>query len=86
MLTGRRGQRDERGGAALLVAFVSLILFSLAALTVDLGNALARKGDTQIQADLAALAGAEHVPATKALDDPAVIAVSEYLNANQSQG
>ena len=78
------GRRDEEAGAlAIFTALVALLLFCFAALAVDLGNAVARKGDTQIQADFAALAGAEHLPATKVASDPTVAAVADYVWANR---
>lgn len=81
----RRRRRDESGALAIFAAFVSLLIFAFAALAVDLGNAVARKGDTQIQADFAALAGAEHLPGTKTATDPAVAAVASYAWANRPQ-
>ncbi|MGH3470737.1 MAG: pilus assembly protein TadG-related protein, partial [Nocardioidaceae bacterium] len=74
----------------VIFALCSLLLFSVAALAVDLGNAEQRKVDTQTQADNAALAGGagNNLPAPQAtplLSDPAVIAVAQYLNANQPQ-
>lgn len=80
-----RRRRDEAGTVAVIVALGSVALFGFAALAVDLGNALARKGDSQAQADLSALAGGAHLPATKSATDPAVLAVRDYLNRNQPQ-
>lgn len=55
--------RGERGAAALLVALVSsTVLFATAALTVDLGNAWARRGQLQLQVDRAAKFAAEQLP------------------------
>ena len=51
-------KRDERGAYALLTAILAIVLMSIAALAVDIGNAVARKSDVQGQADFAALAGA----------------------------
>ncbi|MGH3470552.1 MAG: TadE/TadG family type IV pilus assembly protein, partial [Nocardioidaceae bacterium] len=86
----RLTRRDESGAYAVIFALCSLLLFSVAALAVDLGNAEQRKVDTQTQADNAALAGGagDNLPAPQAsplASDPAVIAVAQYLNANQPQ-
>ncbi len=86
----RRGSRNERGITAVVVAISALMLFSVAALAVDLGNAYARKRSVQSQADFAAFAGgaADNLPATQAAPratDKAVIAVATYLNKNQPQ-
>ena len=59
--TGRR--RGERGAAAVLVALISsTVLFVTAALTVDLGNTWARRGQLQLQVDRAAKFAAEQLP------------------------
>lgn len=83
MSAGRR--RDEAGALAIVTAVCAVVLFSVAALAIDLGNAMARKGDTQSQADLSALAGGALLPGTKSAGDPAVQAVVDYLNHNQPQ-
>ena len=77
-------RRDERGAAAIVALFTAMICLTLAALAVDLGKALARKGDTQVQADLAALAAAPLLPGAATATDPAVQAVADYLNHNQT--
>ena len=61
MLSPRR--RDERGAAAILVALVTCsVLFVVAALTVDVGNTWARRGQLQHQVDRAAKYAAEQLP------------------------
>ena len=82
-MTERRRARDEHGAAAIVAALIALVSLTFAALCVDLGAAVARKGDTQAQADLAVLAAAENLPGTKVSSSPAVIAVRDYLNKNQ---
>ena len=80
-----RPVRSERGASAVVATLIALVLFGLAALTVDLGNAVARKGDTQIQADFAALAGAKELPGEKTATDPSVVAVADYIWSNSPQ-
>ena len=79
--------RNERGTVAIVAALSMTMLFALGALTVDLGNAFARKRDLQSQADFAALAGADKLGESNAYSssDPAIQAVRDYLNANQPQ-
>ncbi len=76
-------RRGESGAAAILALMVALLCFTFAALAVDLGNAVSRKGSTQAQADFAALAGAPFIPGTKVATDPAVLAVARYLVFNR---
>ena len=78
-------RREEQGAIAILTALAAVVMFGFAALAVDLGNALARKGDTQSQADLTALAAGALLPGAKTASDPAVVAVRDYLNRNQPQ-
>lgn len=85
LLSRCRRPRDESGATAIFATMVALLLFGFSALTVDLGNALGRKGDTQVQADFAALAGGERLPGAKAASDPVVAAVADYLWANAPQ-
>jgi hypothetical protein len=53
-----RYQRDERGAVAVLFALLAVVLMSIAALGVDLGNAWAQKKQVQAGSDLATEAGA----------------------------
>lgn len=64
MLSAARARRprDERGAFAVLFAISALMLFSVAALSVDLGNVYQRKREVQSQADLAATAAASKLP------------------------
>lgn len=86
MLSGKAHQArsSESGAAAIISALVALIVFAFAALAVDLGNVLARKGDTQAQVDFGALAGATAIDGNNArtTTDPAVQAVAEYMFKN----
>ena len=81
----RRTATKERGAVAVVVALCSVLILSLAALSVDLGNAFVRKRDLQSQADFSSLAGGANLPGTKSSSDPVVLAVVKYLNANQPQ-
>lgn len=77
--------RQERGAIAVVFAICAALLFSVAALGVDLGNAFVRRRDAQSQADLAALAGGAALPGSKSATDPAVLAVADYLLRNYPQ-
>lgn len=75
----RFARRDERGAVAVIFAISALMLFGIAAMGVDLGNAMNRRKETQNSADLAALAGASGLPAQ---DDTTRQLVADYLNKN----
>ena len=95
----RRHSRDERGAVAVLFALLAVILMSVAALGVDLGNAWAQKKQVQAGSDLATEAGAgvkgANLPKTGSVHscgygaagavatDQSVLDISEYL-ASQS--
>ena len=53
----RTRQRDERGAVAVMVGFLTIVLFTVAAFAVDLGQAYVKKRDVQTTVDFAALAG-----------------------------
>lgn len=55
--------RDERGAMAIMFTLLVVMLLTVAALGTDLGNAWARKTDTQNQADFAAFDVAIKYPA-----------------------
>lgn len=83
----RFANRDERGVTAIIFALCTVLLFSIGALVVDLGNAQQRHRDTQTEADFAALAGGagDNLPGPQANplpSDPAVAAVATYLLKN----
>ncbi len=87
--------QSEHGVIAVIVAISAVLLLSIAALAVDLGNAYSRKRDVQSQADFAALAGGAKLPAAAATNcavgtapsagDLVVKQVVAYLNANETQ-
>jgi Flp pilus assembly protein TadG len=74
-----RRDRDESGAVAIMVAILVVVLFSIAALGVDLGNAMNRKQVTQNSADFSALSGAHGLPDTSTLT---VQMVADTLNEN----
>lgn len=55
-------RRDERGGVAVLTAVSVTLMMLFGALAVDLGNAWARRGQLQQQADSAAVNAAHKLP------------------------
>ena len=71
----------EDGAVAVMTALMVLLMLSVGAIAIDLGNAFTRKRDTQSQADFATLAGAGidgGLPAastTTSATDPAVVTV-----------
>ena len=87
MLSGRR--RDESGAVAIMFAFLTVVLFMLAALSVDIGNAIARRTDTQSQADYGAFAAAaqqlQSATAGMSISPAMQNAVVTAMNDNQPQ-
>lgn len=51
-------RKSEEGAVAVIVAIVIVVLFSFAALAIDIGNAMIARNELQNVADAAALAGA----------------------------
>ncbi len=81
-----RHAKSERGTVALVFAITCAVLFGMAALGVDLGNAMNRRAQVQTDADFAALAGGGALPATSltpASGDDVVQAVAKYLLSNK---
>ncbi|HSV41361.1 MAG TPA: hypothetical protein VLI04_21540, partial [Nocardioidaceae bacterium] len=78
-------RRDARGAIAMIVAMSCTLFFVLAALGVDLGNAMGRKKTVQTQADFSALAAGASLPVigNPAASDAAVLAATDYLNKDQ---
>ncbi|MFC5179110.1 hypothetical protein [Nocardioides taihuensis] len=74
-------ERSDRGAVAVMVAILSVLLLTVGALSVDLGNAWARKRSAQKQVDVAAMAGAAMLPAKSSADRTAVAqAVATSMN------
>lgn len=88
-MKSRSTTRDEQGAVAVMVAMLSVLLLSMAALAVDLGNAVARSTGVQAQADHAALAGGSKlttsVNASSVPSADVVNEVRDFLNNNQPQ-
>ena len=82
----RRRRRDESGAVAVLVALLAVVLFASAALSVDLGNAWARKRTVQKQVDVSALAAGWMLPLTAANRTAVVDEVATYLEENRTTG
>jgi hypothetical protein len=96
MLQARRGAASDQSGAiAVMVALLAVLLLSMGALTVDLGNAYVHKRDMQKRADFSALAGGlgDDLPMTPAgggcgygqaavATDQAIIDVADYLSTH----
>ncbi len=78
-LRTRRTARDDSGAVAIMTAILVVVLVSIAAMGVDLGNAMNRKQVTQNSSDFAALAGANGLPST---GTSTVQLVADYLNTN----
>ena len=80
----RRRTRSESGAVAVIFAISTVMIFGFAALSVDLGNAWARKRSSQTQADLAALAGGQLLPKGDSANQQAIAQeVASYLNENK---
>lgn len=76
--------RDESGVYALLTAIMAVLLITVAAMAVDIGNAVARKSDVQGQADFAALAAASELTTSSGSIPTEVLdAVRVSMNENQ---
>jgi Flp pilus assembly protein TadG len=78
-------ERNERGAYSVMFALLSVVMFGMAALAVDLGNAFSRKSDLQGQADFAALAGGHELTSSNpSVISPEVLAaVAKSMNFNQ---
>ena len=86
-----RKSRDEHGAFAVLYGIMVLLLLSIAALGMDLGNAVSRRTDTQNQADFAAYNVAVNHPvevatsAALSASSPLVLEAQRSLNKNQPE-
>ncbi len=78
-------RRDgERGAIAIIVAIFALVMFTLAALVVDLGFARETRREAQNTADAAALAGAGELYSAAGVlrAGPSIAAVKQYAARN----
>lgn len=83
LMTFRRRLRDDDAGAvAIVVALVSLVLFGIAALAIDIGEMYSRRRASQTAADLAALAGVTALPDQSTARQRAY----DYLDKNLPSG
>jgi Flp pilus assembly protein TadG len=80
----KRPKKNEQGAYAVVFAVLVVMLMTVAALAVDIGNAVARKSDTQGQADFAALAAGRASDGSLNAADKATIysTVADSLNTN----
>lgn len=72
MNTVRGNSRDESGATAVMVAVMAALLLTVSALSVDIGNAWARKRAAQKQVDVAALAAGHLLPVTTPAERTAI--------------
>jgi hypothetical protein len=89
MLTRRLSRRDESGAVAIMFGLLAVVLMSVAALGVDIGNQVDRHTNTQTQADFGAFSGgAQMTNNGKVGQTPSaaiVNAVVQSMNANAPQ-
>ncbi|MGN6578149.1 MAG: pilus assembly protein TadG-related protein [Nocardioides sp.] len=81
----RDRRRDERGAVVVLVAAMTVVLFGIAALVADLGQARVLRGEAQAASDSSALAAANqlYLAGTADADVPAAIAAAhDYARDN----
>jgi Flp pilus assembly protein TadG len=57
----RRGHLDQRGVVAVMTALMMVLMISVVAIVIDLGNARQQRREAQASADSAALAGGEAI-------------------------
>jgi len=74
--------RNQHGAIAVMAAFFVVLMLSVGALAVDLGNAYQRKRELQSQADLAALSASAKLPN----QSQARAEVKDYLTYNLKAG
>jgi Flp pilus assembly protein TadG len=89
--------QDTRGAVAVTVAIMSVVLFSFAALALDISNAMIARNELQNVADAAALAGARQLGViyqalpqgtpytTYQLSDPSAVVNASTAVASQNQ-
>jgi hypothetical protein len=78
-------RRDERGTVAIMVAFLSLVVLSMAALAVDLGMARTSRAAVQKSVDASALSAAGLLPVSTEAEKAAVYqAVADYLSMTEN--
>ena len=85
MMRRHPAQRGEHGAVAVFVAILATLLMAMAALSVDLGNAWARKRAVQTQVDVSALSVGHLLPQTAATTNDIADQVADYLNRDNNQ-
>lgn len=86
-MTGRGpARRDERGAVAVLVSMCAVVLFTLAALVVDLGHARDVRSQSQNAADASALAAANAMYLTTIEPDLTAAAAAAKSTARANLG
>jgi hypothetical protein len=89
MLNLKTRRRDESGAVAVMFGLLAVMLMSVAALGVDIGNEVSRQTVTQTQADFAAFAGGSKMTAVGAagstVPSAVVDAIVTAMNNNQPQ-
>src|SRR4051794_4219550 len=84
MVIFRLARREDVGAVAIITAICSVVLFGVAALTVDIGRLWEVRRQSQSEVDLAALAGALHL---RDADQAAACKVAlQYLRTNTPKG
>lgn len=84
---GRRPRRAaEDGAVVVMVALLAGVLFTLAAIAVDLGNMYSRDRQLQTQVDLVALAAGAHLPNDAANAVSIAAALDTFTLQNQIGG
>lgn len=81
---GARVGDRESGAVAAVTAILAVVLLSTAALSVDLGNAWARKRTVQTQVDVSALSAGHLLPWTAGNQAQIAQEVARYLNAESN--
>jgi hypothetical protein len=81
----RARSRTQRGAVAVMVAVMALLLFGVAALSVDLGNAWSRKRAVQKQVDISAISAGYLLPMTTANASAIADQVATFLNKDDNR-
>lgn len=86
-MSARGGRtRDERAAVALMVGLLSLVLLTVSAMSVDLGNAWARKRSVQKQVDIAALFAGNLLPVSTSAERTAIAQlVADSMNSPENK-
>jgi len=77
--------RSEHGAVAIVVGLLATVMFSCAAISVDLGNAWARKRDVQKQVDVSALSVGWMLPMTVSNKSDIATKVADYFTEQSNK-